>query len=70
MLLNPLEGLDFNAESRSTCRDNLFLRMLEGLELTPSPLEAESGSLANFTMSVCSRMCSCNQIRYFVFVTF
>ena len=63
MLLNPLEGLDFNEESRSACRDNPFLRMLKGLELTPSPLEAESESLANFTMSVCSRMCSWNQIR-------
>lgn len=57
--LSPLDGLDLNGESNSACRDTLFLRMLEGLGCSPSEAAADSGSLANLTMSVCSIMCSC-----------
>ena len=60
-VLSPLEGLDFNGESNNACRDILdsFLRILRGLSCSPSEAPADSGSLAIFTISVCSKMCSC-----------
>ena len=59
--LSPLEGLDLNGESNNACRDILdsFLRMLRGLSWSPSEAAADSGSLAIFTISVCSIMWSC-----------
>ena len=60
-VFSPLEGLDLSGESNNACRDILdsFLRMLRGLGCSPSEAAADSASLAIFTISVCSKICSC-----------